>query len=206
MALGTWRRRRRARTGNALATIAVIAGELDHDPEPASARQGATTSPSQRQQVGVQGNHHRTSRRAGVERLNAAATVLADRWLDGLRQRWHASRPRPEPALFRRSRAWRRKSSPTPPWNRRFVINLFNTPPTPPGEVTLAARWNATQLHIEAGDRGAGFPQQIHPARRRRVFLGPPLAAVSWILTCTYPNASGGSAENPADGRESRPN
>ncbi len=33
------------------------------------------------------------SRRAGAERLDNVESVPADRWLDSLRQHWHAARP-----------------------------------------------------------------------------------------------------------------
>jgi two-component system sensor histidine kinase RegB len=72
--------------------MALLAGELANDTSLSDAvREDIALL---RQQIGVcKQIITGLSRRAGAERLDNVESVPADRWLDSLRQHWHAARP-----------------------------------------------------------------------------------------------------------------
>jgi len=95
MAIGTLAAGAAHELGTPLATMALIAGELARDEQlPDAAREDIALL---RQQIAacktiITG----LSRRAGAERLENADLQPVDRWLDAVRQRWHALRPQAE--------------------------------------------------------------------------------------------------------------
>src|SRR5574343_252606 len=85
--------------GTPLGTMALLAGELAHDPAlNDAAREDIALL---RQQIGVcKQIITGLSRRAGAERLENAARLPIDQWLENLRQHLHASRPQANSRLM----------------------------------------------------------------------------------------------------------
>jgi len=178
VALGTLAAGAAHELGTPLATMAVVAGELERDPAlPAAAREDVAVL---RQQIAackeiITG----LSRRAGAERLEQAATVRVDRWLETLRQRWQSLRPQAGSRLTCSGR------EPPPvlvadPTLEQAVLNLLNNAANAaPGEVELAARWGEGNLAIEVRDHGEGFPPAVLAQGGRQPF--PPHAGGSGI-------------------------
>lgn len=160
LALGTLAAGAAHELGTPLASMAVLAGELERDASlPSEAREDIALL---RQQIGVcKGIITGLSRRAGADRLEAADPVRVDRWLDTLRQRWAALRPRAECHLS--------CTGPTPPPTlvadptlEQAVLNLLNNAANASaGEVSLEAGWDATTLTIAVADHGAGFSEAV---------------------------------------------
>ena len=99
MAIGTLAAGAAHELGTPLATMALLAGELVRDPQlPPAAREDIALL---RQQIAackeiITG----LSLRAGAERLENPGRLPVDRWLDGVRQRWHALRPQAQSRLL----------------------------------------------------------------------------------------------------------
>ena len=101
------------------------------------------------------------TRRGGNERLENPLIQPVDRWLDGLRQHWHAVRPQAASRLIRCSDG----SAPEiiiDPRLEQAVLNLLNNGANAshsPLEIRLA--WGSTQIDIEIHDAGPGFPEAV---------------------------------------------
>jgi two-component system sensor histidine kinase RegB len=139
MAMGTLAAGAAHELGTPLGTMALLAGELAND--------ASLSDPVRediallRQQIGVcKEIITGLSRRAGAERLENAQSLAADRWLDSLRQRWHAARPQASSRLIVASDGRHRRSSPTRAWNRP-CSTCSTMPPTP-----RRARWKSASL------------------------------------------------------------
>lgn len=128
MAMGTLAAGAAHELGTPLATMALLAGELANDPglsEPI--REDIALI---RQQIGVcKEIITGLSRRAGAERLENALLEAANRWLDSLRQRWHAARPQASSRLVVAS-----DGAPpeilADPRLEQAILNPTTTPPT----------------------------------------------------------------------------
>lgn len=146
--------------GTPLATMALVAGEMAHD---------ATLSPESRadvallrQQIGIcKDIVGSLARRADAERLENPPQQPVDRWLDSLRQRWHAVRPQAASRLMLGS------DRPAPeiaadPRLEQALLNLLNNAANAsaqPLEIRLA--WSSTGIDIEIRDQGPGFPEPV---------------------------------------------
>lgn len=160
VALGTLAAGAAHELGTPLATMAIIAGELEHDTSlSALARADLQIL---RQQIGackeiISG----LSRRAGAERLEQAEAMRADLWLDALRQRWHSLRPQVG------SRLGLQGNGPPPaivadPTLEQAVLNLLNNAANAGGgEIDLNIGWNDATLVIEIRDHGPGFASRV---------------------------------------------
>jgi two-component system sensor histidine kinase RegB len=146
--------------GTPLATMSLLAGELARDPQlPAAAREDIALL--RRQIVACKEIVTGLSRRAGAERLENSTAEAVDRWLDGVRRRWHAARPRAASQL--------EVSSPQPaptvvsdPRLEQALLNLLNNAANAsaaPVEIGIA--WPAGRIVIDIRDHGPGFPAAV---------------------------------------------
>ncbi|WP_265943215.1 ATP-binding protein [Dechloromonas sp. A34] len=202
MAMGTLAAGAAHELGTPLATMALVAGELANDPAiPEAAREDVALL---RQQIGVcKEIITGLSRRAGAERLENTPLEAADRWLDGLRQHWHAVRPQSGSRLIIGSDG-------TPPniiadpRLEQAVLNLLNNAANAtalPLEIRLG--WCSRNLCIDIRDHGPGFPQAVLEQGGQRSF--PPHEhgnGVGLLLTRSAIEQLGGSLTllNPDDG------
>jgi len=160
MAIGTLAAGAAHELGTPLATMALLAGELARDPALAEpARQDVELM---RTQIAackeiITG----LSRRAGAERLENAPLVAVDRWLDTLRQRWHALRPAAASTLAVAA------ALPSPrlladPRLEQAVLNLLNNAANASAQsIEITLDWTAGQISIDIRDRGPGFPEAV---------------------------------------------
>ncbi len=186
MAMGTLAAGAAHELGTPLGTMALLAGELANDPAlPATAREDIALL---RQQIAVcKKIITGLSRRAGAERLENAESLPADRWLENLRQHWHAARPQASSRLVVTSDG----SVPdivADPRLEQALLNLLNN----------AA--NATPIPLEIGP---GFPPDVLSLGGQRSFPAHERGSgVGLILTRTAIEQLGGrlSLLNPDDG------
>ena len=160
MAIGTLAAGAAHELGTPLATMSLIAGELAHDPQlPATVRDDIDLL---RQQIAackeiITG----LSRRAGAERLENPGIQPVDRWLDTLRQRWHALRPQAQ------SRLEVTGAQPAPavvadPRLEQAILNLLNNAASASVEsIDIRLGWTAERIAIEIHDFGPGFPAGV---------------------------------------------
>ena len=160
MAIGTLAAGAAHELGTPLGTMALLAGELAGDPQlPAAAREDIALL---RQQIGVcKEIITGLSRRAGAERLENTDLQAVDRWLDNLRQRWHALRPqatsrlevtgvRPAPAIANDPRL------------EQAVLNLLNNAASASAAtIDIRLDWSDGQIVIDIHDHGPGFPPAV---------------------------------------------
>ena len=202
MAMGTLAAGAAHELGTPLGTMALLAGELANDASlSAPVREDIALL---RQQIGVcKEIITGLSRRAGAERLESAPLQPADRWLDQLRQHWHAARPQASSRLIIASDG----DAPeivADPRLEQAVLNLLNNAAnaTPiPLEVRLA--WATNDLCIDIRDRGPGFPPDVLAEGGRSSF--PPHergSGVGLMLTRSAIEQLGGTLtlSNPEEG------
>lgn len=160
MAMGTLAAGAAHELGTPLAMMALLAGELAID-ESLSAN-ARTDIAHLRQQIGVCKNIITgLSRRAGAERLEATHTQAADRWLETLRQHWHASRPSATSRLFINSALPAPEILPDPRLEQAVLNLLNNAANATAAPVDISLAWNERQWVIEVRDQGPGFPAEV---------------------------------------------
>ena len=160
MAMGTLAAGAAHELGTPLATMALLAGELNADTTlPEAVRQDIALL---RQQIGIcKEIITGLSRRAGAERLETAPLETADRWLDKVRQHWHASRPQAASHLIISS------VPPAPlivadPRLEQALLNLLNNAASAsPQPLEINLDWNSHSLSIAIRDHGPGFPPSV---------------------------------------------
>jgi two-component system sensor histidine kinase RegB len=140
--------------------MALLAGELARDPELSEATREDVKLLLQ--QIGVcKEIITGLSRRAGAERLESSPLQAANRWLDHLRQNWHAARPNASSRLIVASDGEAPEII-ADPRLEQAVLNLLNNAAnatTTPLDIRLS--WCTDNLCIDIRDRGPGFPAQV---------------------------------------------
>lgn len=142
-----------------LATMAVIAGELDHDPSLGEAAR-ADIAVLRRQVAACKDIISGLAERAGAGRFDSVQAVQADLWLEAVYERWRSLRPQasawlaiegqpPAPTLAAEATL------------EQGLINLFNNAANAGSEVEVREDWDAKWLTIEVRDDGAGFPAEV---------------------------------------------
>lgn len=160
MAMGTLAAGAAHELGTPLATMALLAGELARAPELSEPlREDVALL---RQQIGVCKEIITSlSRRAGAERLENAPLQPVDRWLELLRQHWHAARPQVGSRLVVANDG----SAPdivADPRLEQAVLNLLNNAANVtacPLQIRLA--WCSRDVCIDIRDCGPGFPAEV---------------------------------------------
>ncbi len=160
MAIGTLAAGAAHELGTPLGTMALVAGELANDPQlPAGAREDVALL---RQQIGVcKEIITGLSRRAGAERLENTDVQAVDRWLDNLRQRWHAVRPQAASHLQATG------ARPVPliandPRLEQALLNLLNNAANAStAAIDIRLAWGDGQITIDINDHGPGFPPAV---------------------------------------------
>ena len=145
--------------GTPLATMAVIAGELERDPTlPSGAREDIAIL--HRQVIACKEMISGLAERAGAERLDSAAAVHADRWLTTVFERWCELRPRVDAELDMGGVSPRLTFA-VDATIEQGLLNLFNNAANAGSKVRVSAACDATGLTIEVRDDGPGFPAQV---------------------------------------------
>lgn len=188
--------------GTPLATMNLIVGELAIDASlPAAVREDVALL---KQQIGVcKEIITGLSRRAGAERLENAPLQPVDRWLDGVRQHWHAVRPQAGSRLVVAS------DLPAPtivadPRLEQALLNLLNNAANAsaaPLEIRLA--WSDDDWCVAIRDRGPGFPPAVLAAGGQTAFgAHAGGSGIGLVLTRSAIEQLGGrlSLSNPEDG------
>lgn len=188
--------------GTPLGTMALLAGELAQAPElSAPLREDIALL---RQQIGVcKEIITGLSRRAGAERLENTALQAADRWLEQLRQHWHAARPQVGSRLLIAS------DGPAPdiiadPRLEQALLNLLNNAAnvtTCPLQIRLS--WCSLNVCIDIRDCGPGFPAEVLELGGQAAFPAHERGSgVGLILTRSAIEQLGGTLtlSNPDDG------
>ena len=160
MALGTLAAGAAHELGTPLATMTLLAGELANDP--------ALTEPVRediallRQQIGVcKEIITGLSRRAGAERLENTPVQPADRWLDSVRQHWHAVRPQASSRLILGSDGVPPEIVADPRLEQALLNLLNNAANANPAPLEIRLSWDVVSWGIAIRDRGPGFPADV---------------------------------------------
>ncbi|MCG3200590.1 MAG: Sensor histidine kinase RegB [Gammaproteobacteria bacterium] len=157
MALGTLAAGAAHELGTPLATMAVLARELQHDLNDEKAlREGLTLLRTQvdrcKEILG------RMAAQAGERRAEGGARTTIDRYLEAVVREWRVLRPevqamvkldgpQPAPAILADRTV-----------TQALINVLNNAADASPANVEVAGHWDAGKLKIEVRDRGAGVP------------------------------------------------
>jgi two-component system, sensor histidine kinase RegB len=142
-----------------LATMAVIAGELERDATlPAAVREDIVVL--HRQVKACKDIISGLAERAGAERLDNATAVQAERWLADVFGRWRELRPRANAELQLHGVS-PRLTFVVDATLEQGLLNLFNNAANAGTAVRVTAGCDATDLTIEVRDDGPGFPPQV---------------------------------------------
>jgi two-component system sensor histidine kinase RegB len=142
-----------------LATMAVIAGELESDASlPEEAR--ADVVLLKRQVAACKGIISGLAERAGAQRLDSAAAVEAAAWLAGVFARWCELRPRAAAELDLAGVS-PRLTLVADATLEQGLLNLFNNAADAGAKVRVVARREGDWLEIEVRDDGPGFPAPV---------------------------------------------
>ena len=151
-----------------LATVAVIAGELDHDPSLSdSARADVATL--RRQVAACKEIISSLAERAGAGRLDSVQAVQADLWLERVYERWRSLRPQAAARLAIAGEP----PAPTVAAEATLdqgLINLFNNAADAGSRVEVRENWDADWLTIEVQDDGPGFAPEVQARAGRMPF------------------------------------
>jgi len=202
MAMGTLAAGAAHELGTPLGTMALLAGELANDPSLGdAAREDIALL---RQQIGVcKQIITGLSRRAGAERLDNVESVPADRWLDSLRQHWHAARPQAGSRLIIASDGSAPSIAADPRLEQAILNLLNNAANATPRPLDIRLSWCSENLCIDIRDHGPGFPSEILATGGQTSFPAHERGSgVGLILTRTAIEQLGGRLTlfNPDDG------
>jgi two-component system, sensor histidine kinase RegB len=146
--------------GTPLGTMAVLAGELERNPElDAAAREDLALL---REQVEhCKGIITSLAARAGQTRAEGGAAIALDRWLEQTIERWRRLRPHAvaKVSLHGTAPAPRVVGEAT---LEQALLNLFdNAADAGDGRVDIEAGWDAGRLSLEVRDHGPGFDESV---------------------------------------------
>lgn len=187
--------------GTPLATVALLAGEIEA--EPGLGDEVRADLAQIRQQVAhCKGILSRLAAEAGVGRLDSATTQPADRWLRGLFESWRALRPDA-------GAQWKVGAGETAPavlfdpTIGQGIVNLLNNAANAGGPVELSADWGGGMLDIAIRDHGPGFSPDILARAGKQAFSPHPRGSgIGLLLTFAAVQRLGGriALKNHPDG------
>jgi len=153
-----------------LATMAVVAGELEHDA--ALGENARADIVLLRKQIAAcKEIISRLAEQAGAQRLDSAGSTRTDRWLADVHQRWLELRPNVTSELELTGNA-------PAPWVitdttlEQGLLNLFNNAADVGAAVDVVVDWNSEWLTIEVRDKGPGFAPHVLEKAGRAPFPG----------------------------------
>ena len=153
-----------------LATMAIVAGELEHD---AALGEDARADVAllRKQIAACKEIIGRLAEQAGAERLDSVASARVDRWLADVHQRWLELRPHVTSELQLTGNA------PVPlvitdTTLEQGLLNLFNNAADAGPAVDVVADWDGEWLTIEVRDKGPGFAPHVLEKAGRVPFPG----------------------------------
>ena len=153
-----------------LATMAIVAGELEH--EAALGEDARADVALLRKQIAAcKEIISRLAEQAGAGRLDSAASPRADQWLADVHQRWLVLRPHVTSELQLTGNA----PAPlviTDTTLEQGLLNLFNNAADAGTVVDVEADWDDEWLTIEVRDKGPGFAPHVLEKAGRTPFPG----------------------------------
>ncbi|HTY98614.1 MAG TPA: ATP-binding protein [Rhodocyclaceae bacterium] len=154
--------------GTPLATIAVIAGELERDSS-LGAEARADVAVLRGQVTACKQIITGLAERAGAGRLEGAQAVRVDHWLERLRERWQGLRPQAHSSLAIDG------PNPVPVIVadgalEQAMLNLFNNAADAGEPVGIRGCWDADSLAVEISDNGPGFSAAVLARAGREPF------------------------------------
>lgn len=146
--------------GTPLATVAVLAGELENQTGlPEEVREDLALIAGQVREC--KRIITALAARAGSSRAEAAQAQSLEAWLAALAQRWKNQRPMVSPQIALAGTQPAPRIAPDATLEQA-LLNLFNNAAdASPGAVEIAAHWDARRLEVEVADRGPGIPPEI---------------------------------------------
>ena len=153
-----------------LATMAIVAGELEHDATLGEDARADVTL-LRKQIAACKEIISRLAEQAGAERLDSAGSARADRWLSDVHQRWLELRPHVTSELELTGNA------PVPlvitdTTLEHGLLNLFNNAADAGPAVDVVVDWDSEWLTIEVRDKGPGFAPHVLEKAGRAPFPG----------------------------------
>jgi len=202
MAMGTLAAGAAHELGTPLGTMALLAGELAND--------ASLSGPQRediallRQQIGVcKEIITGLSRRAGAERLENAPLQPVNRWLEHLRQGWHAARPQASSRMIIASDGEAPEIVADPRLEQAVLNLLNNAANATPSPLEVRLGWATDSLGIDIRDHGPGFPPEVLTLGGRTSFPAHERGSgVGLMLTRSAIEQLGGTLTlaNPEDG------
>ncbi|MBI4984881.1 MAG: HAMP domain-containing histidine kinase [Rhodocyclales bacterium] len=193
--------------GTPLATMAVIAGELERDAG-LTAAQREDLSLLRRQLAACKGIVTGLADRAGAARLEGVRAVAADRWLEGLVASWRALRPGAS-CYLRPAAAASTSEIVVDTTLEQALVNLLNNAANAnPDGIEVLPSWSDGALAIEIRDRGNGFSAaQLADAGRQPLPSTTGGAGIGLLLAQSAISRIGGKlvlANRPEGGASAR--
>lgn len=146
--------------GTPLATMAVLAGELER--EPGLSEQVRADLAVLRQQVGVcKGIITGLAGRAGAARNEQLHAQPVDRWLGALHGQWHARHPRVRSRVQFDGPGGMPRVAADPTLAQGLTSLFDNAARASRGEVVVAVDWTEDRVRVEVRDSGPGFPEPV---------------------------------------------
>ncbi|MBM3392809.1 MAG: HAMP domain-containing histidine kinase [Betaproteobacteria bacterium] len=145
--------------GTPLATMAILAGELERGPDlGADAREDLALL---REQIDhCKGIITGLAARAGETRAEGGAAFELGGWLEQVIARWRRLRPHAEAKVSLHGTAAPRVAGEAT--LEQALLNLFNNAAdAADGRIEIAAEWDAALLRLEVRDRGPGFDEAV---------------------------------------------
>lgn len=178
--------------GTPLATIAVLVGELERDAGlDAAAREDLAVM---REQVALCKNIiSGMAARSGTFRPEQLQVQDAAVWLQGVRDRWHAMRPRAISRLTVAPGPGAALIAIEPTLEQALANLLNNAADAAASEIGIGLTWDARKLMITIRDCGAGFPADVlHRAGRMSLPARSGGAGIGLLLAFSAIERSGG--------------
>jgi two-component system sensor histidine kinase RegB len=145
--------------GTPLATMAILAGELERGPTlGADAREDLALLREQIEHC--KGIITGLAARAGETRAEGGAVLALDAWLEQVIERWRRLRPHAGAKVSLHGTAAPYVAGEAT--LEQALLNLFNNAADAgDGRIEITAEWDAAQLRLEVRDHGAGFDEAV---------------------------------------------